>query len=500
MIALRKLLCLLLSVIDLIIFQTGGEPKLMKEADVTITVNPFVEYQDLNGFGTSACWWAQLTDANDEYADEVARLLYSKEGLGLNIYRYNIGAGEKDNPNSRISGSRATESFYYYNEAKGQYEYDFNRDAAAQAMLDKCLAYGCIDTVVLFANSPHYSMTKTGYATGGYTENESNLPPENYEAYADYFLTITEYFLEKGIPVKYISPVNEPQWAWSGGWVGQEGCHYEPDEVIALFKVFAKKMKERNIDVQLMGPESGTLDDARYDNYVTSDYFSRLYNDEDIKDVLGSLAYHSYWCDDPGESWRKKDLGELVNEKYSVINVDMTEWCELPCAHSINDFDGALLMARVILQDLAYSNANSWTAWVGVNNYGIGEDGEKYSDAMLVSNEEFSELYTGVRYYAMAHFSKYIPAGSTRISAKFDVTKERFVPLNMTAFKTPEGKIVVVIVNEEEIERNVYFDFILGNMQVITSTADSQFKTVYSGRAKSKVNIPAKSITTVVYG
>ena len=105
-------------------------------------------------------------------------------------------------PNSRIRGNRATESFYVLNEETGAYEYDFTRDAAAQHMLDLALSYGCVDTVVLFANSPHYSMTKTGQATGGLEENFSNLPAENYEAYADYFLTVTKYFLDKGVPVK----------------------------------------------------------------------------------------------------------------------------------------------------------------------------------------------------------------------------------------------------------------------------------------------------------
>ena len=54
----------------------------------------------------------------------------------------------------------------------------------------------------------------------------------------------TKYFIEKGVPVKYISPINEPQWSWGGDWVGQEGCHYEPEQALAVFKVFAQKIKE----------------------------------------------------------------------------------------------------------------------------------------------------------------------------------------------------------------------------------------------------------------
>lgn len=498
MVILRRLFCLFLSLLDMLVIYTGGDGNFMKKADMSVTLNPYIEYQTVDGFGSSACWWAQGAGASD-YADDIAKALYSKDGLGLNIYRYNVGAGEKDNPNSRISGWRATESFYYYNENSGKYEYDFTRDSAAQNMLKKCMDYGCIDTVVLFANSPHYSMTATGQATGGLTANFSNLPAENYKAYADYFLTVTEYFLSQGIPVKYISPINEPQWSWGGDWVGQEGCHYERDEIVALLKVFAQEIKERELPVKLMGPESGEVGD------ITVEYFDALMADDDIRDVLGSLAYHSYWSDDYTGS--KKNFGNAVKKKYSDINVDMTEWCELPCSHTINDFDSALLMARVISQDLEYSNAQSWSAWVGVNNYGINENGEKVSDGMLVANDDFTELYTASRYYAMSHFSKYIPKGSVRIAATTDILdyavkksdNSSVKSLNITAYKTPEDKTVVVLVNEGE-DRNVYLNKLSGDMQVISSVSGNYLHETYSGKATPRVKLPAKSITTVIYG
>lgn len=497
----KRIFSLFLSLLDMLVILLGGNGIYMSKTDVSVTLNDAVEYQVFDGFGASSCWWAQVC-GDSASADEVAKTLYSKDGLGLNIYRYNVGGGSKDNPDSRIDGWRATESFYYYNENTGKYEYDFTRDAAAQQMLDKCLSYGCIDTVVLFANSPHYSMTVSGQATGGLEEYVSNLPEENYEAYADYFLTITEYFLDKGVPVRYISPVNEPQWAWGGSWVGQEGCHYEKEEVVELFRVFARKIKERNIDVKLMGPESGEVGD------ITEWYFDALYNDPEIREALGSLAYHSYWSD--GNTFGKATFGSFVNRKYSSFKVDMTEWCELPCELSINDFDAALLMARVISQDLALSNANSWSAWVGVNGSHIREDGERYSDGILASNDDCSEIYMTVRYYAMAHYSKYIPVGSVRISAESDLfdfsvhkagsgSYVNTKSLNISAFKTPEGKIVCVLVNEGD-SRNAQLNITQGNMQIVTSTADAQLQTVYEGSARSLVELPADSITTVIYG
>ena len=97
----------------------------------------------------------------------------------------------------------------------------------------------------------------------------------------------------------------------------------------------------------------------------------------------------------------------------------MTEWCELPCSHDINDFGNAMVMANVMIDDLAATGANSWSSWVGVNNYGIDENGNMISDGLLVADDACTELYTAQRYYAMAHFSKYIPAGSKRIYTKW---------------------------------------------------------------------------------
>ena len=78
----------------------------------TLQVNAHERYQTNEGFGTSAAWWAQNVD-DEALAEQIAAYLYSKEsGLGLDVYRYNVGAGEKENPASIIAiESRKTESF-----------------------------------------------------------------------------------------------------------------------------------------------------------------------------------------------------------------------------------------------------------------------------------------------------------------------------------------------------------------------------------------------------
>ena len=500
---MKRLISILITMIQILAMSNGKEKgKFVQNADVSVIVNPCVEYQTVSGFGASACWWAQEIGAT-ENAGEVARLLFSRDGLGLNIYRYNVGGGEKENPDSRIRGNRATESFYYFNEATGAYEYDFTRDAAAQHMLDLALSYGCVDTVVLFANSPHYSMTATGQATGGTEEYFSNLPAENYQAYADYFITIAKYFIDKGVPVKYISPINEPQWSWGGGWVGQEGCHYETDEIVALMKVFAAAIKASGLDVKLMAPESGAIGDE------TTQWFDLLTADPDIAGVLGSLAYHSYWSD--GNAAVKYNFGNTVKEKNYPFPVDMTEWCELPLEHDISDFGGAMRTARIIAQDLELTGANSWSAWTGVNNYSLREDGTKWSDGLLAMSDGGAEVEVCQRYYALAHYSKFIPAGSVRIRASQDIRDVTFEKddegnyingsrsFDISAWKTPEGKLVLVIVNEGNDRNFVVSELGKFRSEVWQSTADAPLENIHSGISLPLVKCPSQSITTIVY-
>ena len=468
----------------------------MKNNDMRITVDAAERFQTVSGFGTSACWWAQnISDC--ETRSQIARLLFSRDGLGLNIFRYNVGGGVNPEHNRVKTPWRNTESFYFFNEKTQKWEYDFTRDANAQAFLFEALSYGCVDNVVLFANSPHYSMTITGEASGSAEGNyTTNLSREHYRDFVDYFLTVTEYFLGRGVPVKYISPINEPQWKW-GGEVRQEGCHFEPDEALELIELFAKGIEERGLPVKLSAPESGEISE------LTKEYFVRMYENETIKRSLGSFAYHCYWSDDNAEA--KKELGDwYALSEFSHIPLEMTEWCELPCRHGQTVPEASAIMARVMTNDFNFSGVNSWTSWVAVNITYIGEDGLDYADGMISTSEDFSVWNKGRRYYAMAHFSRFVPSGSVMIASHADSIpfikdeegRVRY-KTNFCAFLTLENKTVLVISNEDEekaIELNCG-----GNQAEIFITDETHLlEKVFSGEKPEKITLSKNSVATVV--
>ena len=462
--------------------------------------------QEITGWGTSGCWWAQKL-GECESAEEVTKLLFSEEGLGLNIYRYNIGGGSKDDPTGRLwkESSRATESFLVWSEEKQDWVYDWSKDAAAQNILDMVLSYGCVDTVVMFANSPHYSMCVSGNASGGLEPAQSNLKKECYQDFVDYFLDITQYFIDKGVPVKYISPINEPQWDWGGDWVGQEGCHYEIDEAVEVIRMFALAIKERNMNVKISALESGQVGDHAIE------CLQKLYADEDIRDVLGTYAYHSYWTD--RDFLHKAAFGYYLEKNYPGVELEMSEWCELPCEHDIDDIAAGLIMARTIGEDIADTGVNSWSTWVAVNAGGIR------ADSMIAVGDSYENYQISKRYYAMGHYTKFVPVGSHAVDADVSVgditaVKEDRWPywindkayqaynvenyLTVSAYKTRDKKYVVVIVNEGE-DKEISFNMLGYDAKVYTTDAERNLELTSQTKGHKKITVGANSITTVVF-
>ena len=113
---------------------------ILRKPKMKITVNPEVVKQEIYGWGASSCWWSQYV-SDENVRKDLAKQLYSSEGLGLNIYRYNVGAGYEEENNRVDNPWRVTESFLVKDEKTGEWVYDFSRDKNAVDMMKECLSY-----------------------------------------------------------------------------------------------------------------------------------------------------------------------------------------------------------------------------------------------------------------------------------------------------------------------------------------------------------------------
>ena len=440
-----------------------------------IVIDKTKKYQTFEEFGTSSCWWAQTIE-DDATAREIAKKLYDEnEGLGLKIFRYNIGGGEADNPDCRIwDTARRTESFYVLDEETGEYKYDFTRDANARRIMDYAVEYGA-EKIILFCNSPHFSMTKSGHASGGLEEYSSNLPKENYQAFVDYVLTIADWFVSQGYPIYAISPINEPQWSWgSPDWVGQEGCHYEPDEAIELLEMFAIEMQKRNSPYKLNGPENGQMSWGYYA------YVEKFFESEILNDFCDTYSGHSYWMDTAYEE--KEEVGKKFKKEYPDKKYEMSEWCELPLTIDSKTIDSGIYMAKVIVDDLNLMNAVSWQSWTAVNGDG------------LLDRDADGNLIEYNRYYAFKHFTSFIKPGMTLVRIFENMKKES--TLKTVAFIGDNNETVVIIVNPEN-EQMLKIGGLIGEAKIYLTDKTHNCEKIFEGEFDNKITIPEKSIMTI---
>ncbi len=466
---IMKYICVILAFFQTVTFSVFTNKKTQ-----TIGVNQYETHQTFETFGTSSCWWSQ-TISDEETAREIARLLYDDEtGLGLDVYRYNVGGGEADNPDCRIwDVNRRTESFYVLNPETGEYEYDFTRDANAIRMLDMAVEYGA-EEIILFCNSPHFSMTASGHASGGLEPNVSNLPKENYDEFVDYLLTIADWFVAEGYPVTAISPINEPQWSWGGEWVGQEGCHYTADEAVELLELFAVTMKERSSPYKLSGPESGELSPGYYE------YIDKFFASEILNEFCDTYSGHSYWIDNKYDL--KTMAGDKFRNEYPDKKLEMSEWCELPMTLDSRTIDSGLYMANIIIQDLNLLGAVSWQSWTAVNGDGVLD---------IVNGE----LIKYNRYYAYKHFSRFIKEGMTRVTVMDSFEDESSIV--STAFRG-DGETVLILVNNAEDSKGIKLYGCYKSMDVYRTDAETNCEKIYSDEFERNLTLSEKSITTIV--
>jgi O-glycosyl hydrolase len=436
-----------------------------------IVINPAEAYQTIEGFGASAAWWAQdIGGWEDEKRNRIVELLFNREtGIGLTIYRYNIGAGIANNIQDPW---RTAETFEV-----SQGVYDWTRDANAIWVMKAAQAQGA-ETFVAFVNSPPARMTVSGLTTGE-KDGLSNLRPDMYGEFAQYMVDIVRHLREdEGIPIGYISPVNEPQWAWSYK-NGQEGCHYGPDEVLEVTRALLGAIDANKLDVKVSVFESGQWKDSQV-------YINTLLKDSEVAPRLEHLAIHSYWS----KAENKTPIVNFLVRNFPSTDIWQTEWTEMKEGRDIG-MESALVLANTIHEDLALANVTSWQYWIAVSRY-------FYRDGLIYVNLSDHAFIETKRLWAMGNFSRYVRPGDVRIGAEVGASD-----LSVSAYRSPDAaQMVVVVINNESRSVSTKLTGIPAEFTQVGQYETSEQNSltgVLSGKIPAVFIFPAKSVTTLVF-
>nr|MBR4281323.1 xylanase [Clostridia bacterium] len=456
-------------------------------AEVTMKIDTSVTYQTIESFGTSGAWWSQYMGLWDsKYQNtmrtnrqRIATLLFDPTyGIGLTNYRYNLGAGSADSGNGDYSDpNRRAQSFEV---APGVY--DWTKDEGAQWFLNEAVRLG-VTEVVLFCNSPLERLTNNGWAhlTPG---TKSNIEPENYAEWAAYCCDVAEYFISQGVPVKFISPINEPQWEWTSG---QEGCHYEPEQIAGVYLAFLEELESRPVlveaGVELSGPESGEWGGQ------TIQYVSAILSNDKLREHFTAIDCHSYWSN----TQSKVSFSNFMKVLYPDVKLRMSEWCEMVNG---NDFgmDSALVLAKCLQEDLTILNVVSWATWVGVapGNY---HDGLMYASQ---AGDGSISIVPVKRLWAYGNYTRYVRPGFTRVDVSGN---DALFPVAFTGVNNGQEQLVIVLINDQLTAQTAVLegDFsAYTSMQVHETSTNRDLARTYNGAVKTEIIVPLQSVVTIV--
>lgn len=455
----------------------------------TVTINENKTYQTIESFGTSGAWWSQYVGGFTENANDtgvscreaIATLLFDLgKGIGLTCYRYNLGAGSADSRKGTFwDVNRRAQSF-----ERSAGVYDFGKDANAVWFLKRAVELG-VEEVVFFCNSPLERLTVNGLAHMTEGDCKVNIQPENYRAFAAYCMDVTEHFREEGIPVKFLSPINEPQWDW---YNGQEGCHFEPEQLRDLYIAFLDELERRPVlaDLKLSGPESGEWKGQ------AQAHTRAILEDERLYSHFDSIDNHSYWT----KRIDKRIYKSWMNALYPKVKLRTSEWCEMVHGSDYT-MDSAFHLAQEIADDLRILDVVSWQNWVAVAPGGY-RDGLIYIDA---TNQKFSALK---RLWSFGNYSRYVRPGYVRVDIRTSTkAQEGMLPTAFTGTnEAGEEELVMIFINDgvldqkfqlkgcESYDRIAYYE-----------TSDQRdLECVWKGEytADTPIVIPMRTVTTIV--
>ena len=493
------------------------------------------QHQVIDNFGASDAWsinpvvskW--ISEGDDAAIERLAGFLFSTDrGIGLSAWRFNIGAGSAgQGAASRIPDPLRRAELIVPSPGGN---IDRTKQAGQIRLLQEAHQRG-VTNFIAFLNSPPVWATKNGlsHPAAGTHIGSSNLNPSRRGEFIAFLVQVLQYLRgpEVGVPVNYISPVNEPTWDWQGQT--QEGTPYNVADIKTLYRELDEALQQVGLSssVHIDGPEAveytAALSDEfkqRFDNQIYNggmngrglglyrNYISQFLGDPAMRRILGNkISLHGYFSD----AWEDRlgALRDLVWENVQQVSPDakvwMSEFCILGDPGNARDFSGngyraddmqfALHLATVVHRDLIRLNASAWHWWLAVTPY-------DYKDGLLkISPQLEAHTLTPTKaFWAFGNFSRYIRPGYQRIALN---GADDLNGLLASAFKSADDdKLVIVVVNNAPTSHAIELEFknapfLLSSLS-LTGYVTDRANDLSPFDCGLSMEIPGESVLTIV--
>jgi glucosylceramidase len=401
--------------------------KLMFDATTnqypSIVVDTTSTFQSIDGFGCtltggSAFLINQLPVAS---RNALMKELFSNDSssIGISYLRVSIGASDLD-----------AAVFSYDDMLNGQTDIDL---AHFSINPDKTNLIPILKLALSY--NPDIKILGSPWSAPAWMKNNKSskggkLLPEYYDAYARYLVKYIQGMQAEGIRIDAITIQNEPL-----NPNNNPSMEMQSAEQAAFIKNnLGPAFQSAGITTKII----------LYDhNCDRPDYPINILNDAAARPFIDGSAFHLYGGDISALS--------QVHDAYPNKNVYFTEqWVGGP-----GDFGQNL---RWHVKNLIIGATRNWSKNVLEWNLASDPDYNPHTPGGCTTCEGAvtisSLVVRNVSYYIIAHASKFVPAGSVRIGSNF------ISNLQNVAFKTPDGKKVVIVLNDSEMEQsfNVVFN------------------------------------------
>ena len=381
----------------------------------TIEVDESQVFQSIDGFGFSLTGGSVevINQLDTEKKQELLTELFGFDSNSISISYLRLSIGSSD-----LNAS----TFSYNDLPEGQTDLNLSQFSLGSDMVElipllkEILNINPNIKIMGSPWSPPVWMKDNNSTIGG------SLRPEYYGVYAQYFVKYIQKMKEKGIAIDAITPQNEPLHPGNN-----PSMHMTAQQQADFIKNhLGPSFQKENIDTKII----------IYDhNCDKPEYPISILNDPEAKQYIAGSAFHLYGGDISALS--------KVHNAHPDKDLYFTEQYTSSTGEFKNDL-------KWHVKNVIVGSMRNWSKialeWNLANDSSFGPHTEggctTCKGAITIKG---SNSYTrNVGYFIIAHASKFIPAGSVRIASN------NIVSLYNVAFKTPDGKLVLVIENDGE--------------------------------------------------
>lgn len=403
---------------ELFSLQPKEIPIYQENTNISITVNPEITYQEIDGFGYTLTGGSALHINNMAPSNRNSLLnelfKWDNESIGVSYLRVSIGASDLD------------ETPFSYNDLpSGETDVEmtkFSIEKEKEHLIPVLKEILAINPKIKIMGSPWSPPTwmKTNQNSKG-----GSLMPKYYDAYARYFVKYIEAMTAEGITIDAITIQNEPLHPGNNPSLLMEA----PDQAVFVKNHLGPAFENAGIITKII----------IYDhNADRIDYPISILDDPNAKKYIDGSAFHLY-----GGSINALSTVHAQHPDKSLYFTE--QWVGVN-----SEFGGNL---KWHTRELIVGATRNWCKTVLEWNLAANSNLEPHTDGGCTEclgalTIDGNTVQRNVAYYIIAHASKFVRPGSKRINSNYSTE------LPNVAFKTPSGEIVVIVVNNTEIDKS----------------------------------------------